>query len=172
MVRIKPRSILIVTFSSVLISLVLFLTVLGFFVYLEWRTRNIDRDYFTHLCELNVRLFERFIDIELSPVIEDRKVYIVGSIKNNSNKKIYSLRLKIGFYDLQNRAVYVKRFYPIGVGARAYFLAPGDSISFKKILTNTPDKVTRYVTSKYEFAKREETVSLKLMYKIELLDIR
>jgi len=184
--RLKPRPTLVIMVSSVIIASVLALTTFGFYAYLEWKKKNIRENHRLALRDLNGRLYEKYIAINLSAEIAGRgklkgKPIIRGSIKNNSNKTIYALKLKAAFYDPKNRVIYVDTFYPVGqefealidiVDVTKNFLEKGDSVSFTHQLKNCPPEVTNHLKSKLKFAKFVYAEPLKLKYKIEELDLR
>ncbi|MBL7156799.1 MAG: hypothetical protein ISS92_01415 [Candidatus Omnitrophica bacterium] len=184
--RLKPRPTLVIMVSSLIIASVLALTIFGFYLYLEWKGKNIRRTYKLAIHDLNGQLYEKYILINLRAKIAqegtfNKRPIIWGTIKNASNKKIYALRLRIAFYDPQNRVVYVDTFYPIGAGPEPLidivditknFLQEGDSISFTHQLKNCPPEVLNYLKSKLKFVKLVHAELLELKYKIEELDIR
>jgi hypothetical protein len=172
--RLKPRTIPVIALSSLIIASVLALTIFGFYAYLEWKEKNIRRNYKLLTEDINGELFAKYIIVNLQAKIEERgtfkeKSVVTGTIKNTSKKKIYSLRLKISFSDKNEKVVYVDTFYPIGP---EIFLAEGDSISFTHQIKNHPKEVLDYLKSKLRFAKSAYTKPLKLAYKIEGLDIK
>ena len=187
--RLKPRTIPVIALSSLIIASVLAITIFGFYAYLEWKEKNIRRNYRLHLEDINGRLFDKYIIVSLQAKMEKRgafkgKPVISGTIANKSNKKIYSLKLKIAFSRPSEQVVYVDTFYPIGPGLESpihigdiakktkNFLSEGDSISFTHQLKNCPTEVLDYLKSKLKFAKSLMGKPLDLTYKIEGLDIK
>ena len=186
---IKNRTALVIAFSSLIISSVLALTIFGFYAYLEWKGKEIRRNYKITLYDLNAKAYKKHITVKLDAKIDTEGIFkgspiVRGTIKNNSNKTIYSLRLKIAFYDPKDRTAYVDTFYPVGVALESLvnivditkttknFLLEGDSISFKHRLKNCPPKVLTFLKSKRKFAGLGVSEPLKLDYKIVGLDIR
>lgn len=187
--RVKSRTIPVIAFSSVIIASVLTLTIFGFYAYLEWKEKNIRRNYKLLLYDLNGELFGKYITVNLQAKIERNGVFkgrpiVWGTIKNKSNKKIYSLRLKITFSRPSRQVVYVDTFYPVGLEIESLinigdiakktknFLLEGDSISFTHQLKNCPAEVCDYLKSKLKFAKFMRAKPLELVYKVEGLDIK
>jgi len=184
--RIKRTSALVIVISSSVIISVLILTILGFYAYLEWKEKTIRKNYQLALYDLNGRVFAEYITIDLFPAIEAEgpfkgKPVIEGTVRNTSNKSIYSLKLKIAFCDPERRVAYIDRFYPVGTALDSpaaagdvteNFLRENDSISFKRQLINCPPEVVRYLKSKSNFARVDRAGPLRLEYKIEGLDIR
>lgn len=187
--RIKSRTVPVIVFSSLVIVSVLALSIFGFYAYLEWKEKNIRRNYRLALYDLNALLFGKYITANLQAKIETAGIFrskpvVEGTIKNTSNKKIYSLKLRIAFCDAEDRVIYVDTFYPVGLEFESIlplsditkktksFLMEGDSISFKHQLKNCPPEVLDYLKAKLKFAKSGQTTPLKFNYKIEGLDIR
>ena len=182
----KPRTRLVITFSSLIIASVLALTIFGFSAYLKWKKTEMRRNYKLGLYDLNAQLFEKHINVKLEAKnagagIFREKPVIIGTIKNTSNKKIYSLKLKIFFYDSKERVIYVDSFYPVGLEfesllkighATENFLREGDSLSFEHQLKNCPPRLLDYLESKLNFAKLAHVEPLELKYKLEGIDIR
>ncbi len=186
---IKNRTALVIAFSSVIISSVLALTIFGFYAYLGWKEKEIRRNYRIALYDLNAKTFEKYVIVKLDARFDDEGIFkgkpiVRVTIKNTSRKTIYSLRLKIAFYDKKHRTVYVDTFYPVGPELESLvniadmtkmtknFLLEGDSISFKHRLKACPPKVLEYLKSKRKFAGLGVSEPLKLEYKIVGLDIR
>jgi hypothetical protein len=186
---IKHRSSLVITISSVIIASVLALTVFGFYTYLEWKEKKSRRDYRLAIYEFDAELFDKYIAVYLVAKIGAEGVFksravIEGTIKNASDKKIYSLKMKIAFCDPEERVVYVDTIYPVGTEFESLInigdiakktkslLLAGDSVSFTYQLKNCPPKIRDYLKSKLRFAKSESNQPLELVYKIEGLDIR
>ncbi len=187
--RLKPRTIPVIALSSLIIASVLALTIFGFYAYLEWKEKNIRRNYKLLLYDLNGQLFDKYITVNLQAKIERDGIFkgkpvVWGAIENKSNKKIYSLKLKIAFSDRSKQVVYVDTFYPIGLELESLinigditkktknFLSEGDSISFTHQLKNCPAEVLDYLKSKSKFAKITHAKPLELVYKIEGMDIK
>ncbi len=184
--RLKRVSTLVIMISSLVIISVLGLTIFGFYAYLGWKAKDIRQNYKLALYDLNGRTFARYITLKLYPGIGTRgafkgKPVIEGTVKNSSNKRIYSLKLKIAFYDPGRRAVYVDRFYPVGLALESpvnasdvtkNFLRENDSISFVQPLKNCSSKVLLFLKSKSGFAKVRGAEPFDFEYKIEGMDIR
>ena len=182
----KPRTILIIFVSSLIIASVLALTMFGFFAYLEWTKKHMRNEYKLALYELNGKLFNQYVIVDLYPKIGERGIFrnksiIAGTIKNISEKGIYSLKLKIGFYNKDGKTIYVDTFYPTGLefeplrrmgDVTKNFLRKGDSISFKHELKKCPTQLLYYLKSKAKFAKSEKAGAITLKYTIEGLEIK
>ncbi len=179
--RIKRTSALVIIISSSVIVTVLALTIFGFYAYLEWKETDIDKNYRLGLYDLNARVFDKHILINLQAKLGAKgasrgKPIVEGTVKNASNKKIYSLKLRIAFCDRQRQVIYVDKFYPIGAdpeslvnisGITENFLKEGDSISFERPLKNYPQEIESYLRTKSKFAKLPDVETLSLVYKIE-----
>jgi len=184
--RIKRTSALVIVVSSSVIVTVLALTLFGFYAYLEWKEADTAKNYRLGLYDLNARVFAKHILVNLQAKLGTEgaskgKPVIEGTVKNVSNKKIHSLKLRIAFYDPEQRVIYVDKFYPIGSdpeslvnisGFDENFLKEHDSISFKHPLKNYPQEIESYLGSRSKFAKLPGGETLSLVYKIEGLDIK
>jgi len=182
---IKKKSILVIVVSSVLISLVLITTLIGFYLYLNWKADGNKSSYSNSLRQLNAELYGRHIEISSLRFKLDRDAdpaaipLIEGRISNKSNKKISYLKLKLSLSDKAGCVLYTDYFYPLT--SRTYFgaipkqaasyLAPSDSISFKHTLRGCPEKILSYLKTKYEFVKSKDTDKIDMRYKIEEISI-
>ncbi|NQT21817.1 MAG: hypothetical protein HQ579_00065 [Candidatus Omnitrophica bacterium] len=178
--RIKKKSILVIVFSSVLISFVLIATLIGFYLYLNWKADVNKTSYYNSIRELNAALYKKYIEISDITFELDKewdfynKPIIEGHISNSSNKKISYLKLRLTLSDKAGRVLYMDEFHPLK--ARTYFgvivklpvsyLAPGDSISFKHFLKNCPEIIVSYLELKNGFAKTKETKTIDVRYKV------
>jgi hypothetical protein len=173
---IKKKSILVIILSILLISLVLIATLIGYYLYLNWKEENTKSAYLTSLYELNAKLYAKYISITsiLIKIDEEEffegKPIIEGHIKNTSNKKIRSLKLKISLLDKDGRVLYMDLFYPLRIDSYSY-LAPNDAISFKHLLKNCPKDITSYLKMKTRFAKEKKKDPINIDYKIEELTL-
>jgi len=186
---IKQKSTLIIGISSLVIAMALAATIFGFYAYLEWKEKNIRRNYRLFLFDSDAELFGKYVLVYLDAKIDAEgtireKPIIEGTIKNNSNKKIYSLKMKVAFCDPEGKVCYTDTFYPVGGDfnplvnipditkkAKSY-LHEKDSVSFAYIIKNCPPEVTEYLKSKLQFAKSPDSRPLELVYKIESMDVR
>ncbi len=180
---IKKKSILAIIFSSILISLVFITTLIGFYLYLNWKEENTKSLYLSSLYELNAKLYAKYILITSILIKIDEgeffkgKPTIEGRIKNRSNKKIRSLKLKILLLDKDGRVLYMDLFYPLRINSyfgviskeTGNYLAPNDAISFKHLLKNCPKDITSYLKMKTRFAKEKKEEAISIDYKIEEL---
>ena len=179
---VKKKSILVIVLSSAIISFVLIITLIGFYIYLNWKEENNKSAYLNSLYELNAELYSKHVPIySLLIKLDDDdlfkdKVIVEGQIKNKSNKKILSIKLKISLFDKYGRVLYVDSFYPLKSGSylgliteeTGNYLLPDDSISFKHLLRNCPKDIYIYLKMRTRFAKEKiKKEPLNIDYKIE-----
>ena len=174
----RHRSTLVITISSLVIASVLALTTFGFYAYLEWKTTAIRKSYALATHDFNSKLFNKYVIANLQAGLGTKgafkgKPIVEGTIKNTSNKKIYSLGLKITFSDPDGEVVCMDMIYPLSseFGTKS-FLLEGDSISFRHQLKNPPPEIFEHLKSKLKFAKTKSAKPLELVYKISSMDIR
>lgn len=186
---IKRTSSLVIILSSATIICVLALTTFGFYAYLEWKEKNTRRHYRLATYEMNAELFGKYVIIYSQAKIGTEGIFnnrpiVEGTIKNTSNKKIYSLKMKVSFRDAEGHIVFVDTFYPIGTdidvlsniaemtSSMKSFLLEGDSISFTYRLKNCPQKVLDHLRSKLHLAKVKSAEGLEFIHKVEGLALR
>ena len=115
---IKQRGPLVITISSLVIASVLALTLFGFYAYLEWKQKNIEDSHRLAVYEFDARLFGKYIIVYLEAKTDAGGIFkgkpvVEGTIKNTSNKTIYSLKLKIALRDREDKVIYADTFYPV-----------------------------------------------------------
>jgi hypothetical protein len=187
--RIKSRTRPVIILSSLIIISVMVLTMLGFYAYLEWKEKNMRNTYYEDLYKLNAQIFKKHISVILKAKFETEGYLketpvVYGSIKNNLDKKIYSLKMKVRLFDQDQKVLYLDTFLPIGYDLETFidirelifntenFLGEGDSISFEHQIKNCPPKVLDYFKSQLKFAKSENVKYINLKYDIEGLELR
>ena len=188
--RIKSRTAPVIVLSSIILASVLTLTMFGFYAYIEWKKKSARDSYSRAFYDLNRLLFSKKVAIDLQAKLDEEGAFkgypvVYGTIKNNSNKKIYSLKIKVIFYNTDQSPLYVDAFYPVGSELEGFvnlndlarntenFLAEGDSISFTHQLKKPPPKLLKYFKSKLKFAKKKEDQEpISFTFKTEGLDIR
>lgn len=160
---IKKKSIIVALVSSLVIALVLILTLVGYFAYLEFKGEEFKRYYYELLLKAKARVYSKYIDIaELEARIENTgplkgKPIIEGVVTNKGVKQVAYLVIKVGFLDKDNAVIYETLLRPqeptLGGGpithvAMPYLytppkaiLKPNDKIAFKKIITNCPTEI-------------------------------
>jgi len=183
---IKKKSILVIILSSITVAIVLVATLFGFHFYLNWEEAKNRAEYNRSVYELNAKMFSKYITISslfLGASDDDDhadKAVIEGHIKNNSDKKIISMKLRIAIVDKDNRVLYAESLYPLYqkgalvVSGResGQYLSPNDSISFKRALESCPKDIVTYLRMKMRFARDHEQRVLNLDYKIEGLILK
>jgi len=184
-VFIKKKSIIVIILSTMLISLVLIITLVGYYLYLNWQEENDRLTYCDSLYELNAKLFSKYVDVSYVNLKMDTEgvfkgnPVVEGRITNRSDKKLLSIKLRIAVKDKEDRVLYTESFYPLqkstyvpilteGTGQ---FLSPGDSISFSHILKNCPRQVVSYLDMRTQFAKGKNPKAMDLEHKVTELII-
>lgn len=182
---IKKKSIIVITLSSIIISLVLILTVIGFYLYLCLKERDASDQYLKSLSEINAKIYSKYIAV--SPLvikIDEEGIFegepiVEANINNQSEKKIKSFKLKLSIFDRDRKVLYLDTFYPIrpesyfGVVANdtGNYLAPGDTLSFKHILKNCPKEIESYLKIKSRFAKKKDAGDLEIGYECKIEEV-
>jgi len=178
-----------VVFSSLIIVFVFISTLVGYSVYIQWKKDSFALEYRNSIYKLTAELFKN--DIILSNVyvgLEGGKAsqqlpVLEGSLKNNSNKTITSLMIKVSFVKDDGSVVYNDWFQPLGKkhfisdslfsGAQETrnVLLPGEGISFRHLLRNCPRSVIEAVSTKAKFARGDSANEIKMIYDITGLSI-
>ena len=163
MMLIKRKSLIVSFVSSFVIALVLVLTLVGYFVYLEFKGEEFKRHYQDILERTKGRVYSKHVDISgLDARIENTgplkgKPVIEGIVINKGSKPIFDLAIKVDFLDKDNAVIYEALLRPqepaLGATSISYVsipylytppkavLKPGEKAAFKKIITNCPTEV-------------------------------
>ena len=163
MVLVKRKSLIVALVSSLVIALVLVMTVVGYFVYLEFRAKEFKSYYLELLGKAKAGVYSKYIDISnLDARIENNgplkgKPIVEGIVTNKGIRKIYDLAIKIDFLDKDKAMIYdlVLKPQEPSLGGNAIsnvslpylytapknILKPNEQIVFKKIITNCPTEV-------------------------------
>ncbi len=97
---VKRKSLIVGLVSSVVIALVLIMTLVGYFIYLEFKGREFDRVYRELLEKTKAKVYSRHLDIfGLDARIENTgalkgKPIIEGAITNKGSREIINLVIK------------------------------------------------------------------------------
>ncbi len=162
---IKRKSLIVGLVSSIVIALVLITTLVGYFVYLEFKSIEFGRVYQELLEKTKAKVYSKQLDIfGLDARIENigalkGKPIIEGAITNKGSREVINLVLKLNFLDRDSASIYeltarpqepalgsnvfnhisISRLY--GYGHPIDSLKPGETLKFKKIITGCPTEV-------------------------------
>ena len=160
---IKRKSLIVAFVSSFVIALVLVVTLVGYFFYLEFKADEFRKNYQALLEKAKARVYSRYIEIkDLDARIENAgalkgKPVIEGVVTNKGPRDIANLALQVNFLDKDNTVLYEVVLHPqeptIGSQGFAnvaipylytppkFALKPNEPLRFKKIMTNCPTEV-------------------------------
>ena len=183
MIIIKRKSILVIFFSSVLIALVLIVTLIGFYIYLNLEEEQGDNAYQRSLYDITAQLYSKYIYISKTVLkigtkgFFDGKPVVEGAITNNSEKKVTFMKLRVSVIDKDDRVLYMENLYPLHAYTHlsvisqdtGNYLAPKDTISLKHILRHCPRYIIGYLKAQNEFAKGKSSEVLRVDMKLKKL---
>lgn len=178
---IKPKSIVVIVLSSILISAVILLTISGQSLYLGWKEKESARLHRNKLALLNAILYGGLIEVEGLQAKYDNeglhkgKCSVEGTIKNKGYRTVTSIKIAIEFLNRSGNNIYTERLYPLKnpilakrrtIAALSLFtsgkeaaLAPNEHLRFKHILGEqkeksiiSPIKYKRYATNPNEWS--------------------
>ena len=159
---IKLKSIIVILFSSLVISAALVITIIGSSLHLSWREKEAAKLHSRKISGLNAKLYGQHINIfDLQAKrgrisIYKEKFLIEGIIKNTGFRTVSSITLRADFLNAAHQAIHTEIFKPLGstplpsktslaalpifVSGKELPLAPGQSMRFKHILSCQKDK--------------------------------
>lgn len=160
---IKRKSLIVALVSGVVISLVLILTLIGCFVYIEFKAEEFKRTYQELLRKAKAVVYSKHLEISgLDARIEytgplKGKPVIEGTVANKGSRAVTELTLKINFTDKDNAVIYETILRPqepsLGSSGLAPIsipylytppktaLKPKEALRFKKILAGCPTEI-------------------------------
>jgi hypothetical protein len=162
---IKRKSLIVGLVSSVIIALALIMTLVGYFIYLEFKSREFGRIYQELLEKKKAKVYSRHLDVfGLDARIENTgalkgKPIIEGAITNTGSREIVNLVIKLSFLDKDSASIYelmarpqepalgssvfthssVSRLYSYARPTDS--LKPGQTLKFKTIITSCPTEI-------------------------------
>jgi len=178
---IKRKSLVVILISSLVISAVLVLTIIGFSLYLGWKGKDLSKTHSLEIAGLNASLYGQHINVSGLSAKKGRegiykdKFLIEGAIKNTGFRTVGSLMLQVDFLNASHEIIRSETFKPLAsslppsktsIAALSIFvsgkelpLAPGKSVVFKHILSSqkdkdviSPIKFKRYATNPNEWS--------------------
>lgn len=160
---IKPKSLVVVALSSVVIAGVLVSTLIGYYMYVELKETENSKVCMDAIRKLQARIFAK--DIEASGLsfgmdqagpLAGRPV-IKGVVRNRSARRVYNILLRVKFIDAGGTSVYEVVFHPLeptfGIdqlgsitlsylkGPQRNSIEPASSKTFKRIMPNFPKEL-------------------------------
>lgn len=191
---IKRKSLIVGLVSSLVISIVLVMTLVGYSIYLELKSRDFGRIYQELLEKAKARVYSRHLEafgldarIENTGALKGRPV-IEGAITNKGTKDITNLVMKVSFVDKDSAVIYEFTSHPQepalgGAGLTQVsipylrtnthprnILKPGQTLKFKQVITNCPTELFVELREGEKPTKSFGRWSGKLTYEIVSLD--
>ena len=184
----KKKNISVIIFSVGIIVAVFLSSLILFSSYFLWQEKGAALSYEKAIYTTTALLFEK--DLLLSQVtlvpgdadIFSGKPLVEGRIKNNTTKTISSILMEISFISKDGVVVYRHRFHPFGIGPgnknfgspllyplmspTGNMLLPGDSISFRHIMSNCNNGLICRVKNNTNFNEKGIKKDLKFLYSI------
>lgn len=162
--KIKRKSLIVGLVSSFVIALALIMTLVGYFFYLEFKSREFGRVYQELLERAKAKVYSRHLDVfGLDARIENTgalkgKPIIEGAITNNGPREVVDLIIKLSFLDRDSASIYELTAHPQepALGGTVFThstpriysyshpidsLKPGQTLKFKKIITSCPTEI-------------------------------
>jgi len=185
----KRKSIVVIVFSSLIVAAVLFSTLLGYMLYVQWKEDSFVLKYHNSIYKLTAELFRENVSIANTKVrLEGAEPFpqmpvLEGSIKNSSDKTVISVLVEISFREPDGSVVYKDWFYPLGersfsnpimfsgVKRAENVILPGEGISFRHLLRNCPRELVPMLSSGSNFARNSAEGKIALVCEIKGLRV-
>ena len=180
---IKKKHLIVTTVSSVIILVVLFSTLIGYTLYIQWKKDSLALKYRNSIYKLTADLFSG--DILLSNVkvsMEGQASSMVpvvrGSIRNNTEKTITSIQIEFSLERPDGTVLYKDWFHPLGEqpfrgpvllpkkGSAGNALKSGEEMNFRHILRNCPRRLVSRLSRLGELARSSPEKDIAFTYKI------
>lgn len=163
MTLIKRKSLIVGLISSLVIALVMVLTLVGYFIYLELNAEKFRLNYQELLCRTKAKIYSKYISIEkIDAKIENTgslkgKPIIEGLVTNKGTKDAQNLIIRVSFLDKGDAVIYEMDFHPQepALGSIAFphvnipyisspaklTLKKAQTYAFKRIISNCPTEI-------------------------------
>jgi hypothetical protein len=183
----KKKHLPVIIFSSAIVIVVFFSTLLGYSAYIQYKKDAITSNYRNSIYELTADIFRNdivFHDVALKTQSEKSDFPVFeGSIVNRSNKTFASVLIEVSFVDPDGSVLYKSWFHP---GGQKYFdgpvffptpdkaeviLAPGATVYFVHSMRNCAPEIVERVSMKKGFAKADPSKNVEFLYSIEGLKV-
>ncbi|MFA6079680.1 MAG: hypothetical protein WC779_08055 [Candidatus Omnitrophota bacterium] len=189
---IKQKSLIVALVSSFVIAMVLVLTLVAYLIYIELRGEEFKRSYQDLLSKVNSKVYSKNLEtVKLDALIEPSGALkgtpvIDGILKNKGSRNITALLLKVKFLDKDGAAIYEVTFHPqepsLGDQASPQVVIPylsgpariilrsGESLAFKRILSNCPKEIIQSLQDKPPASKAWGRWTGKLVSEVLSID--
>ena len=162
---IKRKSLVVGLVSSIVVSLALIMTLVGYFLYLELKSKEFGRVYQDLLEGTKARVYARHLEtfgldarIENTGALKGKPI-IEGAITNKGSREVINLVIKLNFLDRDSASIYeltantqepalgstglthTSTSRPYGYMHPIDSLKPGETLKFKKIITGCPTEI-------------------------------
>ncbi len=186
---VKKKHMIVILFSSLIVAVVFVSTLVMYSLYIQWKKDTFASRYRNSIYKLTAELFRKDIVISsVSMKIVDEGTFsgmpmVEGTVRNGTNKSITSLTLGMVFTEPDGAVLYRDWVYPLGEkglstpalqqgrGETVSVLLPGESMSFRHLLRNSPAEVTSWVSSNSKFAKSVSEDRIRLVFSVEGISV-
>ncbi|NQT06768.1 MAG: hypothetical protein HQ575_04425 [Candidatus Omnitrophica bacterium] len=178
---IKFKSLIVIILSSILISLVILLTILGLSLFIGWKEGESARRHMDIVSQQNAQSYGQLISIHNLQAVQENKgphegkYLLQGTIKNSGYRTVSSVSLLVDFLNSGGDTVYNENLLPLKapamprtatIAALSLFtsgkespLLPGKNTRFKCVLNEqrnkdvvSPIKSKRFATNPNEWS--------------------
>ena len=143
---IKLKSIIVILLSSLLISAVILLTILGLSVYAGWKEGESARRHRESVAALNAKHYDQLIKVDdLEPAFERDGPYkgrctVSGLIKNAGYRTLRSVRLRLKFLNDTGSVIHKEYIFPLKASVPARVRSTARSHPWQDFLHSLPWK--------------------------------
>ncbi len=185
----KQKHIVVIMFSSIIITGVLLFTLVGYRAYMQWKKGSFAVRYRNSIYRLTAELFRKNITISnVSVKIGDEGMLwgipiLEGSIHNDTKKTITSILIEVSFIEPDGVVLYNDWFYPLGekysdgpgvfsrTSGTKNILLPGEGLSFRRAIRNCSEDIVKKLGTMQSFAKGDAEDKIRLIHSISGLSV-
>ncbi|MBF0216458.1 MAG: hypothetical protein HQL30_05635 [Candidatus Omnitrophica bacterium] len=175
----RIKNIFVVGLSTSIAVFIMFVTLVGYDLYLKWKSDTFAAGYRFFIYRMSAELFEREIEIGSIKVnrprdgIDQNSLTIEGKVSNNSKKIITSVLLEYSFLDTMGTVIHKGWFYPLEedmFGSSPFFsssvrpqrmFAPGEILTFRHLIRKIPSEIKSFQESAGSFARKGDPGKVK-----------
>ena len=116
---IKPKSVIVIVLSSILISAVILLTIFGLSFYIGWKERESGRVHKDRMSEINAKMYAQYINLTGLEANYGNKNFgkdkhlLEGTVENTGYRTLTSLKIKVSFLNASGEVIHTEILHPL-----------------------------------------------------------
>ena len=162
-------------------------TLFGYSLYTQFKKDAFTAGYWDSIYAISADIFRKDIiflntNVKMGGSGEETPV-VTGTLRNNSARPITNVLIELSFSESDGRVLYKEWVRPLAGqsfdGVRFFtdpvsgeeVISPGGSFNFRHVMRNCPKNVTRRMSTKRGFQRKDESRKIDFKYSVGALKI-